>query len=270
MTSMHQYTKARGRHNGSVPTPTVPQAQAPVRPLHAAPPFTPHDLYAHRMWFAVVALAIAFLAGAAAVSDAALLRVWDVPIQHFVERSRTSTLDEVFRAASLLGSTVFVLSIGGLSALLVAQRCRAAAVAILAATLGRPAMEWTIKVLVDRPRPDFEQMVNGAGPSFPSGHVLAAVATWGLLPMVVALYTHRRAVWWCSVVVSVGAITMIGASRVYLGVHWFSDVVAGVLVGSFFLLFVEHVLKAGHVLGVCDLTSTVHRPTPGDERVAAR
>jgi len=235
-----------------IEAPTAPAAtRARHRPLHAAPPFTPHALYEHRLWLAGIVLAIAFLAGAAAVGDAALLRVWDVPIQRFVERTRTTTLDEVFRVASLLGSTVFVLSIGGLSALLVAQRCRAAAVAIVAATLARPAMEWTIKVLVDRPRPDFEQMVNGAGPSFPSGHVLAAVATWGLLPLIVGLYTRRRAVWWGAVAVSGVAITMIGASRVYLGVHWFSDVIAGFLVGSLFLVFVEHVLQTGHGLSTC-------------------
>jgi membrane-associated phospholipid phosphatase len=75
---------------------------------------------------------------------------------------------------------------------------------------------------------------------------MAAVALWGLLPVVVALYTRRRSIWWASVVVSATLIAGISASRVYLGVHWFSDVVGGLVVGTFFLLGVDTVLIRAH------------------------
>jgi hypothetical protein len=86
---------------------------------------------------------------------------------------------------------------------------------------------------------------------------MAAIALWGLMPLVVSLYTRRKAVWWASVAVAGALIAGIGASRVYLGVHWFSDVTAGLIVGAFFLLGIEAVLirlhgrHPCHVIG-CD------------------
>ena len=114
------------------------------------------------------------------------------------------------------------------------------------ATLARPVIEFTVKALVGRDRPDLERLVPGNGPSFPSGHVMASVALWGLVPLVVALYTRRPRVWWTTLWASAVLIVLIGASRTYLGVHWFSDVVGGFLVGCFFLLAVERVLAWRH------------------------
>jgi membrane-associated phospholipid phosphatase len=82
---------------------------------------------------------------------------------------------------------------------------------------------------------------------------MAAIALWGLLPVVVSLYTRNRAVWWGSVCTSVLLIVSISASRVYLGVHWFSDVTAGLIVGSFFLLGVDVLLGRQHTRHPCRL-----------------
>src|SRR5690606_29400762 len=94
------------------------------------------------------------------------------------------------------------------------RRCRAVGTAVLVATVSRPVVEFTVKALVDRERPDFERLVAGNGPSFPSGHVMAAVALWGRMPVVVSVYTHRQAVWCGSVAVAAGLVAGIAASRV--------------------------------------------------------
>jgi membrane-associated phospholipid phosphatase len=93
---------------------------------------------------------------------------------------------------------------------------------------------------------------------------MAAIALWGLLPVVVSLYTRNRAVWWGSVCTSVLLIVSIAASRVYLGVHWFSDVTAGLIVGSFFLLGVDVLLGRQHVRHPCRLMSP--KDDVGDSR----
>jgi undecaprenyl-diphosphatase len=218
-----------------------------VSHVHTAPPFTPSSvlLRRRRLLIALAALLVA-LATAAALGNGQALLTWDEPIQRGVEANRTSALNDVFLGISRLGSTVFVLIAGTLGAILTWRRCRAVATALLVATFARPAIEFIVKGLVGRDRPDFDRLVAGTGYSFPSGHVMAAIALWGLLPVVVALYTRRRAIWWASVAVSATLIAGIAASRVYLGVHWFSDVTAGLVVGTFFLLGVDTVLVRAH------------------------
>jgi undecaprenyl-diphosphatase len=233
----------------------LPARRSPRRVhVHAAPPATPLSVLLPRRWLLYgLAGALAVLALAAAAWGGQVLLTWDEPIQRWVEAHRTPGLDTFFLTVSRLGSTVVVLAIGGLASAVTWRRCRAVGVALLVATLSRPLLEFTIKALVDRQRPDLHRLVTGTGPSFPSGHVMAAVALWGLMPLVVSLYTRRRALWWASVAAAATLVTLIAASRVYLGVHWFSDVTAGLVVGTFFLAGIETVLIRQHARHPCRL-----------------
>lgn len=215
--------------------------------LHLNPPATPSAFFATRRRLLVGIIALfGFLGAAAATANSWLLLHWDKPVQRFVESNRGDELDAMFRLASRCGSTMVVLSVGALLAVLTWSRCRAVSVALVVATFGRPLVEFTFKELVSRDRPDLNRLVEGNGPSFPSGHPMAAIALWGMLPVVVGLFTHRRAIWWATVAFAGFMILAIGASRVYLGVHWFTDVVGGLLIGAVFLLGVEWVLHRAH------------------------
>jgi undecaprenyl-diphosphatase len=229
--------------------------------VHASPPCTPCSILLPRRYLMVLlGVLLAGLAAAAALKGGALLLLWDEPIQRGVEASRTTAMDHLFLTFSRLGSTVFVLVMGTVAAAVTWRRCRAVGVALLVATFSRPLLEAGIKLLISRDRPDFDRLVTGTGYSFPSGHVMAAVALWGLMPLVVSLYTRRRWLWWLSVAVSGGVILGIAASRVYLGVHWFSDVTAGLIVGTFFLLGVETVLARQHARYPCGQLSATSSP----------
>src|SRR5919108_724682 len=227
---------------------------ATVGHVHATPPVSPSSilLVRRRLLMALGALLVAF-AIAAAMNHGHILLTWDEPIQRGVEANRTSGLTRFFLTVSRLGSTIPVLALGTLAAAATWRRCRAVSTVLFVATFTRPALEFMIKALIGRDRPDFARLVAGNGPSFPRGHVMAAIALWGLLPVVVSLYTRNRAVWWGSVFTSVLLIVSIAASRVYLGVHWFSDVTAGLIVGSFFLLGVDVLLGRQHTRHPCRL-----------------
>lgn len=231
--------------------------------VHTAPPFTPSSvlLPRRRLLMAFGALLVA-LATAAALNGGQLLLTWDEPIQRGVESSRTPGLDTFFLTLSRLGSTVVVIGLGTLATVLTWRRCRAVATVVLVATFARPLIEFVFKAGVGRERPDFERMVPGNGPSFPSGHGMAAIALWGMLPLVVSLYTHRRAIWWAAVAVSFLLIAGIASSRVYLGVHWFTDVTASLVVGTFFLLGVDWVLVRQHHRHPCRLMTPPAEPEP--------
>lgn len=215
--------------------------------LHGHPPLTPAAVLL-RFPGTVLLLAAVFvvLAVLARRDGGSALLTWDRPIQHWAESHRGDDVNTVFDTGSQLGGlTVVTLGLAVLLSL-VYRRCHALGVVLLAAVAARPLLEWALKEAVGRARPDYERLVPGVGPSFPSGHVMAAVALWGLVPPVVALLTHRRSLWWASVIGSGAVVLGVAASRVYLGVHWFSDVVGALLLGSLYLLAVEWLLEWHH------------------------
>ncbi len=219
----------------------------PRRPLHDEPPVTPAGLLLRSpKTVPIIVGAFVVLAALAAINHGSVLLWWDEPIQRWVESHRSGALDTFFLYMSRFGGLQVV--VAGLAVLLVLvwRTCRPLFALLLVATLARPIVEWTLKVSVDRDRPDFERLVDGTGASFPSGHVMAAIALWGLVPPVVALLTHRRVWWWVATGVSGTMILIVAASRVYLGVHWFSDVVGALLFGCIYLLVVEWLFHAGH------------------------
>lgn len=102
--------------------------------------------------------------------------------------------------------------------------------------LGAQLTTWTGKYLFGRPRPEFVTAVTAVSPSFPSGHATSAMAVIGFLCYALTreplpLRARFEFVYWSIVVIG-----LIGASRLFLSVHYASDVAAGFLVGGFWLL----------------------------------
>ncbi len=86
----------------------------------------------------------------------------------------------------------------------------------------------TLKGVYDRARPP-ESLVTTTGASFPSGHAIAASVT--VVAAVIALVPPgRRRIAWATV--AAGFSVLMGLSRAYLGAHWLSDAIAGVLLGT--------------------------------------
>jgi len=104
------------------------------------------------------------------------------------------------------------------------------------AFLGGQATSWTLKYLVDRARPAFLEVANATSPSFPSGHSMSSMAVYGFVAFVVASHGPRG---WFAIVAPVALaalIALIGFSRMFLSLHYASDVLGGFLVGGFWLL----------------------------------
>jgi undecaprenyl-diphosphatase len=206
------------------------EARPPCQVLGLAVPCTFAEV--RRRWpllLPAVAL-VPLVLGLAALVDGGRLLVWDAPLTARAVAHRNPWIDELALAVSRLGAWPVVYSVGALLAAIASRRSRTLAMIIVAVVACRPAFEWLVKDLVARPRPVGDRLVAGTGYSFPSGHVLAAAATWAFLPPVIALYTRRRALWWAAVGVAGAIVGLVGWSRVWLGVHWTSDVVASLAI----------------------------------------
>lgn len=102
--------------------------------------------------------------------------------------------------------------------------------------VGSLTTTWLGKYALYRPRPEFITDVTAFSPSFPSGHATGATAVYGFIAYIIVRGRQRmeerfEVAYWAAIL----ALT-IGFSRVFLGVHYASDVVAGWLVGLFWLL----------------------------------
>lgn len=213
----------------------------------------------HRKAAGLTAIALATFLGLAFVaitSESTLLRL-DQTMQGFILESRTAWLDRAMVWLTFLGTRYVIgaASLGLLAWSLVTRRHRTFVLLIVAAALLNPVFEIGFKELVDRVRPAVSQLLPGNGPSFPSGHVLAAVGFYGLIPFLTWEVTRNAWARFAAVVGSLAVIAVVTVSRPYLDVHWTTDAIAGVLLGT--------VLVAATYQAYLRVSSADRAPFPG-------
>ena len=153
---------------------------------------------------------------------------FDAFVRTAVHQFATPSLTRLMQVFSFLGSVaaVTVLCLVLVCVSLYLRRSRTAA--LLAITmLGVAVLDVALKLAFHRPRP---VAFFGATPnsySFPSGHALGSFCFYGILAEILAARTRGRGAKFCIWMAAVLLIGMIGLSRIYLGVHYPSDVIAG-------------------------------------------
>lgn len=93
--------------------------------------------------------------------------------------------------------------------------------------IGTPILNQILKHLFQRVRPDFNRLIEIGGYSFPSGHAMGAFATYGILTFLLWRHIPNRLGRTVLVIISSVFILMIGISRIYLGVHYPTDIIGG-------------------------------------------
>lgn len=194
----------------------------------------------------VLALAAAVLTAVAVLIGSLiyLLRAWprvaatDLSVARWAAGHATGLSSAALRVVTGMGSTVVVVLAGSAVAILVALRSRRVVPILFIAfvLVGQSLIVHLIKVLVGRPRPSIAVLTGYSGQSFPSGHSAAAAACWGAIAIVLARRTSTgvRAIAYGA---AAGVAVAVACSRVFLGVHWTSDVLAGLSVGWAWLAF---------------------------------
>ena len=93
-----------------------------------------------------------------------------------------------------------------------------------------------LKYIVQRPRPTEYRIINESGYSFPSGHSMVSAAFYGFLIYLIYKNVKNKYMKWSLITVLSILIILIGTSRIYLGVHYTSDVLAGFLISISYLI----------------------------------
>ena len=101
-----------------------------------------------------------------------------------------------------------------------------------------------LKAILKRPRPTEYRIVEETGYSFPSGHSMVSMAFYGYLIYLIYKYVKNKYIKWISIVLLSILVCSIGISRIYLGVHYTSDVLGGFLISmSYLVIYISAVNK---------------------------
>lgn len=198
----------------------------------------------------------------------------DLTVERWAEAHASAFTDGVLGAITHLGDTETIVGV----AIAVGAygfwrwRRRTLPLFVLMVVLGQMLISNTIKVVIDRARPELRPRADFTGTSFPSGHTTAATATYLAVALVLAIGTSprgRAALAGAALAIGVA----VGCTRVLLGVHFFSDALAGFAIGlSWFGLcavaFGGRLLSFGAPVQIAAAPTV--RPPPVDTRAGAR
>ncbi len=104
-------------------------------------------------------------------------------------------------------------------------------------------LNFTLKNIIQRPRPIEYRIINANGYSFPSGHSMVSMAFYGFLIYLIYRNVKNKYIKVISILILSTLILLIGVSRIYLGVHYTSDVIGGFLLSMSYLVLYVGILK---------------------------
>ncbi|MBW7476902.1 phosphatase PAP2 family protein [Paenibacillus oenotherae] len=182
------------------------------------------------MWFVVLLIMALFgFQGLAVLVSREQLSHIDEAIIHIIQGRENSVLTSAAKIFSVIGSAAVVVPLVLASAALLAiiLKHRKELLLLLGGVAGSTLLNSVLKGMYQRARPDINRIVEEQGYSFPSGHSMAAFTLYFLLTYLLWRHLPTRGARTALIAFSAGMILCIGLSRIYLGVHYPSDIVAG-------------------------------------------
>ncbi|MFD0363519.1 phosphatase PAP2 family protein [Nocardia sp. GCM10030253] len=179
-------------------------------------------------------LLIALATLAVQVSDNGWLTSGDGATRTWFVAQRTRSMDTAAIVITNLGSPVAAVTLAALIGALLSWRARTALpiIVMVATVCAASAASTTLKLVVGRTRPPIEtQQVLETNYSFPSGHATSTSAIVGITVTILMIGRSRQVRAMLAAVAAL-LIAIVAATRLYLGVHWLTDVIAGAILGT--------------------------------------
>jgi undecaprenyl-diphosphatase len=166
----------------------------------------------------------------------------DLPVLHAVKSIRSPVPDTIAAVVAVAFGPVGMPILALAAVLLLALRRRSwtPVILVVAAGLGSLAMTIAGKDIINRHRPLLSDAIPPfeSSPSFPSGHTLNATVIAGVVAYLILLRRRTATGRTVTVAAAAGIAVVVGLTRILLGAHWFTDVLAGWLLGAAWLAIV--------------------------------
>lgn len=192
-------------------------------------------------WIIVFICLIVFLAIAEDVFDKDIIYV-DMLGYQLVSHMISDAMTPIMKSITNFGGIICLLLVGSILSIVIKNKKIGIAIWLNLAVI--TVLNIILKGIVQRPRPTEFKMIDESGYSFPSGHSMISMAFYGFMIYLVYKYIKNKYLRWSLIVFLGILIILIGVSRIYLGVHYTSDVVAGFLISiSYLIIYIGTVKK---------------------------
>jgi undecaprenyl-diphosphatase len=170
--------------------------------------------------------------------------LFDEKVINYVHSCTTPLGIAIMKKITYFGSVYFFLPIGILIFFLMMKKKNInGIILLLLSTLGSYGLNFILKNIFIRTRPLKYFLIEQGGYSFPSGHAMVSMTFYTTMTYLLVKNENRkdiRIILWTINFIIIG---LIGFSRIYLGVHWPTDILMGYLIGYMFYNFVTHVFS---------------------------
>lgn len=179
----------------------------------------------------------------------------DEAVAEMVYSWRTPELTEFMKTVTNLGAGYILIILAIITLVLILEKHKKESV-LFGLTFGMGVVaNYLLKFFFQRPRPVLDPLIEATNYSFPSGHAMNSTIFYGLLAFYIFHFTRKKLASLVMGIVCGLIIILIGFSRVYLGVHYPSDVIAGFVVGGWWLVTTLLMEKTLVLLGMFEKQS---------------
>ena len=161
--------------------------------------------------------------------------VYNYISNNIINKNRT----EIVKVITNITSPIMVI----ITALILVLAIKDRKISLVINLLGITIINNLIKVIIARPRPEINKLVTETGYSFPSGHSITSMVFYGYLVYLTYKYINNKKIKIPLIIFLILLIPTIGLSRIYLGVHYASDVLCGFLLGTIYLILFISISK---------------------------